>query len=207
MIENLKLRQEEQGDYFENENVVREAFWNVYKPGCDEHLLLHKLRTRNSYIKELSLVACLDNKIIGNIIYSKIFQKDNMSNEIICFGPISVLPEYQRKGVGTLLINKSIEKAIELGYKAIIICGDLNYYKRFGFIPAYNYKVYLEGKKMEEKLDFFLCKELEEGYFNKNCGFYNFDKAFFDLPANEVDEYDKKFPKKIKREKRDTDHI
>ncbi len=99
MIEKILLREEEKNDYFENENLTREAFWNVYKPGCDEHFLLKKLRDKESFIKELTLVAVFENKIVGNIVYSKMFKDDKMSNEIICFGPISVHPDFQKKAL------------------------------------------------------------------------------------------------------------
>ena len=133
MIEKVILKEEETKDFFENENLTREAFWNVYKPGCDEHFILKLLRDRQSYIKELSLIAFLENKIIGSIVYSKMFKEGKMLNEIICFGPISVLPELQKKGIGSLLINETMKKAASLGYKAVLITGNKNYYKKFGF--------------------------------------------------------------------------
>ena len=207
MIEKIILREENKSDYFETENLTREAFWNKYKPGCDEHFILNKLRQRESFIKELTYVAILENKIIGNIVYSKVFQKGKISNEIISFGPISVLPEYQKRGVGSLLINTTVEKAINLGYKAIIITGNKNYYKRFGFKTAFDYDIHLEGNKMDDKAEYFMVKELEEDILKKCPGVFNFDEIFFHYPKDEFEEYDKKFPKKIKREKRETDII
>ena len=205
MIEKIILREEEKKDFFENENLTREAFWNVYKPGCDEHFILKLLRNYESYIKELILVAVFENKIIGNIVYSKMYKKGKISNEIICFGPISVLPEYQKKGIGTLLIKTTFKKAIDLGYKAVLITGNKNYYKRFGFKPAFDYDIHLEGNKIEDRAEYFMAKELEEGFLNKHPGVYNFDEIFFNFSKDELEEYDKKFPKKEKREKRDTD--
>ena len=204
MIKKMILREEEKSDYFENETLTREAFWNVYKPGCDEHYLLHKIRDRECYIKDLSFVAIFENKIVGNIVYSKMFKEGKMLNDIICFGPISVHPEYQKKGIGSLLINTSLKKALELGYKAVLITGNKKYYQRFGFKPAFDYDIHLEGNKLDDKAEYFMGKELEEGYLKKNPGIYNFDKIFFDL-SNGFEEFDKQFPKKIKREKRDTD--
>ena len=205
MIEKIILREEEKKDFFENENLTREAFWNVYKPGCDEHFILKLLRNSESYIKELSLVAVFENKIVGNIVYSKMFKDDKMSNEIICFGPISVHPDFQKKGIGSLLINTTSKKAKDFGYKAIFITGNKNYYKRFGFKPAFDYNIHLEGNKLDDRAEYFMVKELEIGYLNKNPGIYNFDKIFFNLPKAEIEEYDKLFPTKIKREKKDTD--
>ena len=205
MIDKVILREEEKSDYFENENVTREAFWNVYKPGCVEHFILKKLRERESFIKELTLIAIFENKIIGSIVYSKMFKEGKLSNEVICFGPISVIPEFQRKGIGTLLINSSIKKAVDLGYKLIMITGNKNYYQRFGFKTAFDYNIHLEGNKIDDRAEYFMVKELEEGYLNKYSGIYNFDQIFFNYSKEELEEYDKKFPQKIKREKRETD--
>ena len=205
IIEKILLKQEDINDYFENENLTREAFWNVYKPGCDEHFILNKLRQKESFVKELAYVAIFENRIVGNIVYSKMFKNGKICNEIICFGPISVLPEFQKKGIGSLLINSTVNKAINLGYKAIMITGNKKYYQRFGFNRAFDYDIHLEGNKIDDKAEYFMVKELEEGFLKKNPGIYNFDDIFFNYQKNEFEEYDKKFPKKIKREKRETD--
>ena len=207
MIEKVMLREENNADYFEVENLTREAFWNKYKPGCDEHFILNKLRQKESFIKELTYIALYENKIIGNIVYSKMFQKGKILNEIICFGPISVHPDFQKRGIGTLLINTTVAKAINLGYKAIMITGNKNYYSRFGFKTAFDYNIHLEGNKIDDRAEYFMVKELEEGFLEKHSGVYNFDEIFFNYPKDEFEEYDKKFPKKIKREKRETDII
>lgn len=207
MIEKVMLREENNADYFEVENLTREAFWNKYKPGCDEHFILNKLRQKESFIKELTYIALYENKIIGNIVYSKMFQKGKILNEIICFGPISVHPDFQKRGIGTLLINTTVAKAINLGYKAIMITGNKNYYSRFGFKTAFDYNIHLEGNKIDDRAEYFMVKELEEGFLEKHSGVYNFDEIFFNYPKDEFEEYDKKFLKKIKREKRETDII
>ena len=207
MIEKVMLREENNADYFEVENLTREAFWNKYKPGCDEHFILNKLRQKESFIKELTYIALYENKIIGNIVYSKMFHKGKILNEIICFGPISVHPDFQKRGIGTLLINTTVAKAINLGYKAIMITGNKNYYSRFGFKTAFDYNIHLEGNKIDDRAEYFMVKELEEGFLEKHSGVYNFDEIFFNYPKDEFEEYDKKFPKKIKREKRETDII
>ena len=93
----IKLRLEEEKDYRQVEEVTREAFWNVYAPGCDDHLLVHKLRENPQFIKALDYVATHDDKIVGHIIYveSKIIANDGTEHKTAAFGPISVLPEYQ----------------------------------------------------------------------------------------------------------------
>jgi len=127
------IRTEEDKDHLQVENLTREAFWNLYKPGCDEHLLVHNLRKSPAFVAELCLVACEGEKIVGNIVYSKAkVIGEGGEFEVLCMGPLSVLPELQKRGTGSLLMRHSIDKARELGYTALIIFGDPGYYRRFG---------------------------------------------------------------------------
>lgn len=131
----MELRLENEKDYFEVENLTREAFWDVYRPGCSEHLVLNKLRQADSFIKDLDYVLIEDGKIVGNIVYTKMFTgtERKMSDEVIAFGPISVHPDFQKKGLGKKLIEYTLDKAKCLGYKAVLITGDNNYYNPLGF--------------------------------------------------------------------------
>lgn len=137
------LRNEQPKDYRIVEELTREAFWNHHVPGCDEHYLLHTMRNANSFIKELDMVAEVGRKIVGNIVYTKaaIIDDDDKSHEVILFGPLSVLPEFQGRGIGGALIESTKIKAKELGYKAILIYGDPEYYSRFGFVAAETFKI------------------------------------------------------------------
>jgi predicted N-acetyltransferase YhbS len=138
----IKLRLEEEKDYEIVEELTREAFWNVHLPGCDEHLLIHNLRKTKEFIPELDFVAIYDNKIIGNIVYVKSeIVYLNKKYTVLTFGPISVLPKYQNKGVGKALIEHTKLLAKEMGYKVIIIYGDPEYYKRFGFKASKEYNI------------------------------------------------------------------
>lgn len=200
---NITLERKE--DYKEVENLTREAFWDVYKPGCDEHLILHKLRDTKSFINELAYVVIEDNKIIANIIYTKMYnEKGEMLNDVIAFGPISVHPEYQRKGIGKKLIEVSLERAKELGYKAVLITGNDKFYKPLGFEGAYKCGITLPGMSIEDKAEFFMAMELEEGYLANHSGIYDFDKAF-NVSDEELEKFELEFPKKTKREPRDSD--
>ena len=127
----MKIRLERKNDYFEVENLTREAFWNVYRPGCFEHLVIHKLRDDSAFVKELDYVIELDSKIIANIVYAKgkITLEDGSIQDTLIFGPVSVLPEYQKKGYGCKLINYTLELASKIGYPFILITGNPNYYK------------------------------------------------------------------------------
>lgn len=134
----LTIRQERPEDYREVETLTREAFWNVHVPGCDEHYLVHILRDDETFLPDLDLVALHDGALVGNIMYATAYVEDGagVRHEVILFGPLSVLPAFQGKGVGGALIRASAKLAKEKGYRAILIYGDPLYYQRFGFRPA-----------------------------------------------------------------------
>lgn len=193
------IRLEEEKDYFETENLTREAFWNVYREGCFEHLIIHNLRKDKSFVKELDYCIEIDNKIIANIVYAKGKLKLENGNirEILIFGPVSVLPEYQKKGYGEKLINYTIEKAKELGFDAIVIMGNPNYYKKFGFESCSKYKIYYEGIDKKEETPFFMIKILNDNNIENLKGIYS-DPDCYKADEKELEEFDKKFPFKIK---------
>jgi predicted N-acetyltransferase YhbS len=189
----INIRLESPSDFRETEILTREAFWDVYKPGCDEHLLLHKMRHVAAFIRELDFVAVYQNKIIGNIIYTKakVVNENNLEHEVLCMGPLCVLPSCQKKGIGSRLMRHSIVRAKELGYKAIIIFGNPEYYNRFGFENAqkkYNIKT-SEG----ENLDAFMALELYadslKGIEGKFCA-----DPVFKVDVKELEEFEKEFP-------------
>jgi len=192
----IELRLEEENDYFIVENITREAFWNHYVPGCDEHLLIHNLRRTDEFIKELDFVAVNNNKIIGNIVYvkAKVINND-MEYPVLTFGPISVLPEYQNNGIGGKLINHTVKLSKEIGNKGIIIYGDPEYYKRFGFKESKQYKITNKDKKYPAAL---LVLELYPCALNGIEGVFDEGKAY-EIDSGQMEEFDKKFPIKEKR--------
>lgn len=139
----LQIRLEKQEDFRAVEELTREAFWDVYVPGCVEHILLHELRDGDDFLPELSFVAELDGKLAGHIAYTQgtIETDTGALFRPISFGPISVLPEYQQTGVGTALIRHSLARARELGYNQVLIYGDPRYYSRHGFHCAEYYGI------------------------------------------------------------------
>ena len=197
MHHNLKiaLRLEEEKDFAIVEDLTREAFWNVYCPGADEHLLVHNLRKTDVFIKELDFVAIDNDKIIGNIMYAKATIKNNdLEYTVLTFGPISVLPEYQNKGIGGKLINHTIKLSKEMGYKAIIIYGASEYYKKFGFKVSKEYKITNKDKKFPAAL---LVLELYPNALNGIEGIFDEGKAY-EIDKNEAKEFDRKFIAKEK---------
>lgn len=184
---NLVIRREKEEEHEEIENLTREAFGDVYHPGCSEHLVLHHLRKAVSFIPELDYIAEIDGELVGHIAYSRMFttKEHIMSNHVICFGPISVLPKIQKMGIGKELIKYTMHKASELGYKAVMITGNNQYYSKLGFEKACDFQVYLPGMEGQET-SFFMLQELEKGYLLKNSGIYDFDSCF-DVTDSELE--------------------
>jgi predicted N-acetyltransferase YhbS len=191
----IKLRLEEEKDYRLVEELTREAFWNIHFPGCDEHLLIHNLRNVKEFISSLDFVAVYDEKIVGNIVYAEAKIKNaDKEYTVLTFGPISVLPEYQNRGIGGKLINHTIKISKEMGYKAIIIYGDPEYYKRFGFKVSKEYKITNKDKKYPAAL---LVLELYQNALTGVEGIFEEGKAY-KLDEKEVEEFDKGFREKEK---------
>ena len=193
---NISIRQEEEKDFKDVENLTREAFWDLYKPGCDEHLVLHKIRKVSAFVKELDLIACDNDAIVGNIIYSraKIVNEENKEFEVLCMGPIAVLPSYQNQGIGSLLMEHSIEKARQLGYKGIVIFGSPDYYPRFGFVNAKEYNI---RTSWGDNLDAFMALELYEDSLKGVSGNF-FEDEVFKIDNDELENFEKQFPYKEK---------
>ncbi len=201
MMNNYKIRCEEKKDYFIVENLTREAFFNVYKPGCDEHYVLHKFRNNLDFIKELSLVVYDLEKdiIIAHIMYckTKIIDLDSSFKEVLMFGPVSVLPEYQGKGIGSMLINYSLDKAKDLGYKAVAITGNPKFYIKLGFELGFSFNIFYEDINNNDLIPFFLVKELEKDYLSFKKGILIEPKGY-QVDKDEVNKFDLSFPYKEK---------
>ncbi len=197
-IKELKFRLEQPKDHREVERLTREAFWNNFVPGCDEHYLVHILRGADCFINELDFVALINGKIVANIMYSnaKLVGEDKSEYPVITFGPVSVLPEYQRKGIGKAIIEHSKKIAREMGYKAILIYGDPKVYSNAGFKPAEKHNIYTPHKTYMDALQ--AC-ELIEGSLNGVKGYFQEDKVF-KIDERLAEEFDKGFEHKEKAE-------
>lgn len=193
---NIHLRLEQLSDYRETENVVREAFWNHFSPGCDEHYLLHIMRDSPAFVPELNVVAVVDDKIVGNIVYAKsIIRADNGNEyEVLSLGPIAVLPEYQSKGIGGRMIEYTRQLAREMGFRAILLCGDPDYYLRQGFVPAETLGIRTGDNMYATALH--VC-ELYEGALADAKGCY-FEDPIYEIDEAAAIEFDKNFPLKEK---------
>jgi predicted N-acetyltransferase YhbS len=195
-VGNIVIKPETPDDYKEAENMTREAFWDVYRPGCNEHLVLHNLRNSPAFVTELDLIAVEGDKIVGNIVYSraKVIDEQGRESVILCMGPFAVLPDYQKKGIGSELLKRSVERARELGYKAVIIFGEPDYYHKFGFKNAAEYGIKTaEGENLEP----FMALELQENGLKGISGRFYYDAAY--NPSNEeLEAFEKEFSPKEK---------
>ncbi|MDD4078551.1 MAG: GNAT family N-acetyltransferase [Eubacteriales bacterium] len=191
----ITIRLEQGKDYRAVEELTREAFWGSMNPTCDgEHLLVHKLRDLPSFVPELDFVAEAEGQLAGHIIYSaaKVITPDGGEIAVLSFGPLSVLPEYKRTGVGSALMRRSISEAKKLGYRAIIIYGHPDYYPRFGFNRASAFGITSENGK---SFDALMAMPLYDGALDCVSGRFVYD-AVYDTDPKEVEEFDNTFPPK-----------
>ena len=173
----IQIRNEKMCDYRAIEELTREAFWDVHVPGCNEHFILHNLRKCAEFIPELDFIAVVNGKLVGNIVYCKSIVTDSAGfrNEVITFGPISVLPSYQKQGVGSALIIHSIMIAKSMGFSAVLIYGDPRYYRRFGFRCAEKYDICSSDGKFAAAL---LALPLRPNAFDMISGRFDEGEAF-----------------------------
>ena len=192
MSVNISIRNEIERDYGIVEHLTRDAFWDIYKPGSNEHLLAHNLRQCKAFLPELDFVAVHDDYIVGNIMYSaaQVTDDNGCAHPVLTFGPLSVLPAFQKQGVGTALVRHTLAIARKIGYPAVVIFGKPEYYHRFGFVNAEKFQI---TTKEGTTFDSFMVLELHEGALKGITGRFNED-AVFDIAPSELEVFDKYFP-------------
>jgi len=190
----LIIRHETEEDYFEAEEIIRLAFWNLYRPGCYEHYLLHQLRDCQSYLPDLSFIAEKNGYLEGGIYCEKATIATELNaDDVLTFSPLGIDPSFQREGVGTLLVEKVIEEAKAHGFKAIVVIGLPDYFPRFGFKPASLYGITMPDKSVPPELQIL---ELEKGFLPDFRGGYFMQPNLLSEEPDLYDlhEYDKAFP-------------
>ena len=195
-MQNIIIRNETPADYRTVENLTREAFWNVYRPGCLEHYVLHTFRTDPAFVPELDLVMEKDGEIMGHVMYvrSAIKTDDGRTIPIMTFGPISIAPQFKRQGYGKVLLEYSMEKAKEMGAGALAITGNIDFYGKSGFVVSKNRGVRYED---DPDADYFLIAELEPGFLNGITGTYKDPDGYF-VDENGAEAFDVAFLPKEK---------
>ena len=196
---NITIRIEKKEEYREVENLVRESFWNVYRPGCLEHYVLNQLRENPDFVAELDFVMEENGKLIGQNIFMKAVIKadDGRDIPIMTMGPICITPRLKRKGYGKVLLDYSLEKAAEMGCGALCFEGNIDFYGKSGFTYASEFGIRYHGLPEGEDASFFLCKELIPGYLDGVTGEYATPAGYF-VDEAEAEEFDKIFPCKEK---------
>ncbi len=206
----MNIRLEQPEDYREVENLTREAFWNVYAPGCVEHYVLNQYRSNPDFIPELDFVLEVDSvssptgrQIIGHVMFSKaeIIQEDGNVLPAWTFGPISIHPDYKRKGYGLTLLQYALDKAKEMGIGVVCMEGNIEFYRHAGFVVASTLGIHYHAEPKDAEVPYFLAQELIPGYLNSIEGTYHTPKGYYVAFENKeaFEAYEATFPEKEKK--------
>jgi putative acetyltransferase len=191
-----------------SEVITREAFWNKFQPGADEHFILNKIRNHEDYIPELDLIAEYDGKVVGSIVYSKSklhLPDDSVWTDVCTFGPVAILPDYQSQGFGGQLVRHSFDIARSLGYRAVIIYGDPRYYGRLGFRTAERFDITnMEGKFVYSMMAYPLIEDAFPIGFSAS---FTESSVFQEIDPIELEEFDKFFSIKEKAHAKSQDEF
>ena len=195
----VSIRLEKKEEYREVENLIRESFWNVYRPGCIEHYVIHVLRDDPAFVKGLDFVMEQNGRLIGqNMFMRTIINSDDGRNiDVLTMGPICITPDLKRKGYGKILLDYSLEKASALGFGAVLFEGNIDFYGKSGFTYAREYGIIYHDLPADADDSFFLCKELIPGYLEGITGVYQTPACYY-VKDEDMEEFDKRFPPKEK---------
>lgn len=193
------IRLEKREQHRDVENLVRESFWNIYRPGCLEHYVLHCLRNDADFVPELDFVMEKDGRLIGQNIFmrAQILADDGRKIPIMTMGPICICPELKGQGYGKKLLDFSIQKAAEIGCGALCFEGNIGFYGKSGFDYASKFGIRYHGLPAGEDASFFLCRELIPGFLDGITGEYATPQGYF-VDEGEAEAFDRAFPHKEK---------
>ncbi|MBO7699791.1 MAG: N-acetyltransferase [Eubacteriaceae bacterium] len=193
------IRLETQKDHRETEELIRESFWNVYRPGAYEHYVMHVLRDDPAFVRELDFVMEKDGALIGQNMFMKtvIETDDGASVEVLTMGPICIATELKRRGYGKVLLDYSLEKAASLGYGAVLFEGNIAFYGKSGFRCASDFGIRYNDLPADADTSFFLCRELIPGYLDGVTGSYRTPQGYF-VDEKDVEDFDSLFPPREK---------
>ena len=200
--EDLIIRRETAADHRAVEELIRESFWNVYRPGCLEHFVIHRLREDPAFVPELDLVMEKDGRLIGQNMFMRagISADDGREIPIMTMGPISIAPELKRKGYGKRLLDESLARAAALGCGALCFEGNIDFYGKSGFTYASRFGIRYHDLPEGADASFFLCRELIPGYLDGVTGVYGPPEGYFaaDREPEAFEAFDATFPPKEK---------
>ena len=193
------IRPEEKEDHREVENLIRESFWNVYRPGCSEHYVIHVLRDDPAFVKDLDFVMEQNGRLIAQNMFMRtvINADDGRVIPVLTMGPIGILPELKRQGYGKKILDYSLEKATDMGFGAVLFEGNIGFYGHSGFDYARTFGIRYHDLPEGADDSFFLCRELIPGYLNDVTGVYQTPQGYY-VDDTDVEEFDRAFPPKEK---------
>lgn len=194
------IRLETPDDYSAAESLIREAFWNVYRPGCTEHYVIHVLRDDPAFVRELDFVMEQNGRLIGQNMFMRtvIEADDGRTVPVLTMGPICITPALQRKGLGKVLLDASLVQAAARGFGAVLFEGNIAFYGKSGFDYARNFGIRCHDLPKDADDGFFLCKELLPGYLDGITGVYQTPQGYYVSDAD-AEAFDRTFPPKEKR--------
>ncbi len=195
----ITIRLEQESDYRKTEELVRDSFWNVYRPGCSEHFVLHVLRGVPAFVRELDLVMESGGRLIGQSVFvrAEILADGGGTVPVLTMGPICVARDLRGLGLGRLLLDESLRRAAELGFGAVLIEGDIGFYGGSGFVFASELGIRYGGLPEGADASFFLCRELIPGFLSGVSGVYSTPEPYLVTEA-QVGEFDRGFPPREK---------
>ena len=196
---NYTIRPEKPEEYRAVETLVRESFWNVYRPGCSEHYVIHVLRDDPAFVKELDFVMEQDGRLIGQNMFMRtvIDADDGRTVPVLTMGPICIAPELKRRGCGKALLDYSLGRAAEMGFGAVLFEGNIDFYGKSGFAFARNFGIRYHDLPEGADDSFFLCRELAPGYLDGVTGVYQTPQGYY-VADDDVEAFDRGFPPKEK---------
>ena len=193
----MVIRREQKEDINIVENLIRDAFWNVHEPGATEHYLAHQMRNHKDFVNELNMVAEIDGKIVGSIMYTigAVVSEEGITKKCLSFGPLAVHPDYQRMGIGKALIEKTFELAKELGYESVIIFGHPSNYVARGFVSCIKMNICVGDGYFPTAM---LVKTFADDVFDGKRWVFK-ESTAYEFEISDAEEYDKLFPYKEKK--------
>ena len=199
-IKDITIRLEKKEDHRAVENLIRESFWNVYRPGCAEHYVIHVLRGDPAFVKELDFVMERDGRLIGQNMFMRtvIEADDGGTVPVLTMGPICITTELKRQGYGKKLLDYSLEQAAAQGFGAVLFEGNIGFYGKSGFTYARNFGIRYHDLPEGADDSFFLCRELIPGYLDDVTGVYQTPQGYY-VDDADVEAFDKTFPPKEKK--------
>lgn len=195
----MTIRPTRPDEYRATECLTREAFWNKYQPGCDEHLILHNFRDDPAFVRELDCVLEDGGELLAHIMYCRAWLDSERAGRVpvLMFGPISVRPDRQRQGYGSAIIGETLARAAALGHGAVLITGSPAYYARFGFESCARHGIYYRGADRSEPADYFMCRELRPGYLPAGISLFE-NPAGYTVDPAQLERFEALFPPRVK---------